>query len=156
MKDSGFLSAISVDSNRHLAWGAKMNFVIPSRDPATTPKTKYEKEIQYSLLNLGPNTSVVAASLRMGNNIKMAKRTSHRDRLGLNSRQTLYTWKVVHTYYIGSNLLEFSWFLILLSNFDKWLKYFSHSMVSRIFENFCTKREIPAQTVFHPVYFRFR
>ena len=88
-----------------------MNFVIPSRDPATTPKTKYEKEIQYSLLKLGPNTSVVAASLRMGNNIKMAKRTSHRDRLGLNSRQTLYTWIVVHTYW-----LKLAW-IFLIFNF---------------------------------------
>ena len=88
-----------------------MNFVIPSRDPATTPKTKYEKEIQYSLLKLGPNTSVVAASLRMGNNIKMARRTSHRDRLGLNSRQTLCTWIVVHTYW-----LKLAW-IFLIFNF---------------------------------------
>ena len=89
-----------------------MNFVIPSRDPATTPKTKYEKEIQYSLLKLGPNTSVVTASLRMGNNIKMAKRTSHRNRFwSLNSRQTLYTWIVVHTYW-----LKLAW-IFLIFNF---------------------------------------
>jgi hypothetical protein len=56
-----------------------MNFVIPSREPATTPKTKYEYEIQNSPFTLG-HKFFIAASLRMGNNKFEARRTSHCDR----------------------------------------------------------------------------
>ena len=86
-----------------------MDFVIPSRDPATTPKTKYDYEIRNSscrLVWLG-RKFFVAAPLRMGNNIIEAGRTSHCDRLWSYSRQSLY-------FRSGHIRSDYAWIFLIL------------------------------------------
>ena len=123
-----------------------MNFVIPSRDPATSPKTKSECKIENSSSILGQQC-LVAGPLRLGNDIFETRRTSHCNRLwSLNSRQSLY-------FTSGHIWSDYAWvFLILNCNikFCQVIEILFTLDGFTSFWEFLSIREIHAETVFLP------